>query len=40
MVSLAHKLRVPIIELDATVAPLKLAQQLLEHLALGTPTAA
>jgi hypothetical protein len=40
MVSLAHKLGVPIVELDATVAPLELAQQVLEYVALGTSAAA
>jgi hypothetical protein len=40
MVSLAHRLGVPIVELDATVAPLKLTQHVLEYVALGTCTAA
>jgi adenylate kinase family enzyme len=40
MVSLAHKLRAPIVELDATIAPSELTQQVLEFVAFATSTAA
>jgi len=40
MVSLARRLGILVVELDATLAPMELTQQLLECLQLGGPSAA